>query len=132
MPIAMRVHDSPMQSFWKKASDKQLDLLGLDAITPSALRPEAHASSEQMHDVNTSASPLPAEVVAAPADGQLLILPISALEEDPANPRAEFSEVDLDEIAENIRQHGVTCGSQVTAPISRHRRTSSRVTGARP
>lgn len=107
MPIAMRVHDAPMRSFWKKASDKQLDLLGLDAITPSALRPAAQPSSEQMRDLNTSASPLPAEVVAAPADGQLLILPISALEEDPANPRTEFPDDEIDELAESIRQYGV-------------------------
>ena len=103
----MRVHDARMRSFWKKASDKQLDLLGVDVIAPPALRPEARARREQMRDANTSATPLQAEGAADPVNGQPLILLISALEEDPNNPRTEFSDVELDELADDIRQHGI-------------------------
>jgi ParB family chromosome partitioning protein len=35
------------------------------------------------------------------------LLAIGRLCEDPNNPRAEFSEVELDELAEDIRLHGI-------------------------
>jgi ParB family chromosome partitioning protein len=36
-----------------------------------------------------------------------LAIPLSALYEDPANPRTEFPEQELDELAEDIRHHGI-------------------------
>ena len=35
------------------------------------------------------------------------LLPLTALCEDPANPRTEFPEAELEELAEDIRQHGI-------------------------
>jgi ParB family chromosome partitioning protein len=35
------------------------------------------------------------------------LLPLAILYEDPANPRTEFPEAELDELAEDIRQHGI-------------------------
>jgi len=35
------------------------------------------------------------------------MLPLSALCEDPANPRTEFPDAELDELADDIRQHGI-------------------------
>lgn len=39
--------------------------------------------------------------------GEPLLVPLSALREDPANPRTEFPAAELQELAEDIRQHGI-------------------------
>jgi ParB family chromosome partitioning protein len=96
-----------MRLLWKRSNDKQLDLLGIDAVASEALHPRAEISSGLKRDTNTSAVPLLCGGVVARTSGQVLILPISALEEDPANPRTEFPESDIDELADDIRQHGV-------------------------
>lgn len=41
------------------------------------------------------------------AAGQVLLLPITCLVEDPGNPRTEFPDGEIDELAEDIRQHGI-------------------------
>ena len=41
------------------------------------------------------------------ATGEPLLASIGLLDEDPANPRTEFPEADLDELAEDTRQHGI-------------------------
>ena len=35
------------------------------------------------------------------------MLPVASLREDPNNPRTEFPDADLDELADDIRQHGI-------------------------
>jgi ParB-like nuclease domain len=83
--------------------DKQLDLLGGDAVAPESLRPLAKVGSDERESSASSR----AAGVGDGAHGQPLILPISALEEDPTNPRTEFPESELDELADDIRQHGI-------------------------
>lgn len=39
--------------------------------------------------------------------GEPLLVPLAALREDPDNPRTEFPETELQELAEDIRQHGI-------------------------
>lgn len=39
--------------------------------------------------------------------GEPLLIPLSALCEDPDNPRTEFPQAELQELAEDIRQHGI-------------------------
>jgi hypothetical protein len=65
---------------WKKFSDKQLDLLGGDAVAPAPIRPQAKINGDDKRDPNASSEPLRAERVVDGARGQPLILPISALE----------------------------------------------------
>lgn len=42
-----------------------------------------------------------------PPIGEPLLVPLSALCEDPDNPRTEFPSAELQELAEDIRQHGI-------------------------
>lgn len=84
-------HDAIVLKLWNKAKDVQLDLL---EAAPAPVAPTADATP-----------PIPTTqrvVLSAP---QLLLL--TALCEDPDNPRTEFPEDELDELAEDIRQHGI-------------------------
>jgi ParB family transcriptional regulator, chromosome partitioning protein len=77
-----------MRVLWsKKKADHQLDLLGAVA-------------EEQV--VVTVPAP-----VAVPADGRPLSVGIDRLDEDPNNPRTEFPESQIDELADDIRERGV-------------------------
>jgi ParB family transcriptional regulator, chromosome partitioning protein len=80
---------------WNKAKELQLDLLDA-ASTPEPVSPRAPAeaarSSETLRRIEPSAPQM---------------LPLAALCEDPANPRTEFPDPELDELAEDIRQHGI-------------------------
>jgi ParB family transcriptional regulator, chromosome partitioning protein len=76
---------------WMKPKPTQLDLLaaGIPSVG-AALTETAHAST------------------APPAlHGVPLMLAVDLLREDPNNPRTEFPETELRELAEDIRQHGV-------------------------
>ena len=76
---------------WIMPKPTQLDLLSADVAS------EAAAS---MHNGKAPAAP------PAP-DGRPLVLPVARLFEDPNNPRTEFAEAEIEELAEDIRQHGV-------------------------
>jgi ParB family chromosome partitioning protein len=78
---------------WNKAKDTQLDLL--DAA-PSPIAPSTAADP---------ALPAISERRGVPSAPQLL--PLTALREDPDNPRTEFPESDLNELADDIRQNGI-------------------------
>jgi ParB family chromosome partitioning protein len=78
---------------WNKAKDTQLDLLD---VAPSPSAP------------STAADPALPTVSArrgVPSAPQLL--PLTALCEDPDNPRTEFPESELNELADDIRQNGI-------------------------
>jgi ParB family chromosome partitioning protein len=81
-----------MRMPWRKSNANQLDLLGgaptVDASAVAAPTPQARPSA------------------AAPS-GQPLLLSVSLIDEDPANPRTEFPEADLDELADDIQQRGI-------------------------
>jgi hypothetical protein len=79
---------------WSKIRPPQLDLLSGAAVVGKG--PEAALV------VNAESSPTTATSNSA---GQPLMLPRSSLREDPNNPRTEFPESELEELAEDIRQH---------------------------
>lgn len=76
---------------WRNTNSQQLDLLGDVPV-------DDRASSRQ-------------EVRALPGSrstkGRPATVPIESIDEDPANPRAEFSDVELDDLAEDIRLRGI-------------------------
>lgn len=86
---------------WDRMKAPQLELLDA-SVQPDSSSPRA-SDAGQTSDLpafeSLGADPLPR--------GEPLLLPLSALFEDPANPRTEFPEAELDELAEDIRQHGV-------------------------
>lgn len=90
-----------MRMPWSKPKAEQLELLG-----------DEHAASRDTdrhparHDrvVHSIASSIPAE---ASHDGRPLLVPLNRVDEDPNNPRTEFSDAEIDELAEDVRQHGI-------------------------
>jgi ParB family chromosome partitioning protein len=76
---------------WIKPKPAQLDLLS--GVAPSA--PPASTHDPQ----------LPAALPVS--HGKPLMLPVTVLREDPSNPRTEFPESELEELAEDVRQHGI-------------------------
>ena len=77
---------STMRMPWSKPVDLQLDLLDAPAAPAAAAVPSSTR--------RTSAR--------SPS-----MLPTASLYEDPHNPRTEIPDTDLDELAEDIRQHGI-------------------------
>ena len=77
---------------WQKTdTEQQLDLLG-DALAPKVPVPASRAKAK-----------------AAPpsAGGIPRLVPTSHIDEDPANPRTEFPDAKVDELADDIRQRGI-------------------------
>ena len=96
-----------MRMPWVKSKGEQLDLLDAtsfaltDCTASNNVGIEALEIDEIQHPISRDISA--SEVFA----GQALIVPIERLYEDPDNPRTEFPEARLDELAEDIRQHGI-------------------------
>ena len=93
-----------MRLLWKKARAGQLDLLGekgdeaSNAIT---------ASDGVAATAGVRASTAPAANTRVDRDGLPLIVPIASLDEDANNPRTEFPESEIDELANDIRERGI-------------------------
>jgi ParB family transcriptional regulator, chromosome partitioning protein len=73
-----------MRMPWNKSKDGQLDLLDM-AVEVESSKPCAVVASA----------------------GRPLVLPVAGLYEDPNNPRTEVPDPELDELAEDICQHGI-------------------------
>ena len=101
-----------MRMPWNKSKEIQLDLLD-DAATESPIqgvdddevvasgldgRPDSPATSR--------ATPSDADLPST-NDGRPLLVSVTRLYEDPNNPRTEFPEADLEELAIDMRQRGV-------------------------
>ena len=91
---------------WNKSKEVQLDLL--DAEPGTTAPPRSIESAPQ------SVSPKPHAGAISPAssklgghDGRPMLVPVSMLYEDAHNPRTEFPEDTLDELAADIQQRGV-------------------------
>jgi ParB family chromosome partitioning protein len=76
---------------WIKQKPAQLDLLAADIVA----------------DIAASLRNAPAPAAMATAPGQPLMLPVTSLCEDPNNPRTEFPDSELDELADDIRERGI-------------------------
>ena len=75
-----------MRMPWSKSGNLQLDLLDAPATSEAATAPQAAPGASAR-----SAS----------------MLPTASLFEDPHNPRTEIPDVELDELTDDIRQHGI-------------------------
>jgi ParB family chromosome partitioning protein len=85
---------------WHKGPAQQLDLLSLDAPSRMTVPDEAAARSE------------PEEPKLSPSTktairGVPLRVPVTSIDEDPNNPRTEFPDAEIDELADDIRQRGI-------------------------
>ena len=90
---------------WKRQKADQLELLDADPDAPRAL------SGLDAKRCVRSTAPSCASKAAAKGDalsaGRPLLVPLDRLAEDPNNPRTEFPEAEIDELAESIGQYGV-------------------------
>ena len=80
---------------WSKSKPLQLDLLSPD---PAANK-DPKLDVIEGESVQRNAKRI--------ATGRPLIVPTTSLFEDPNNPRTEFLQAELEELAEDIRQHGI-------------------------
>ena len=95
-----------MRMPWHKSKDLQLDLLDAE---PEAAAPDRLEASAPRADVAA-----PVEVVVPPAasdsgipDGRPMFVAVTLLHEDANNPRTEFPELALEELAADIQQRGI-------------------------
>lgn len=88
----MQRHDACMRFSWQKAdTEQQLDLLG-DA---------------PVRAVSAVASRARSKAVPTPTSGIPRMVLTSQIDEDPANPRTEFPDAKVDELADDLRQRGI-------------------------
>jgi ParB family transcriptional regulator, chromosome partitioning protein len=95
-----------MRMPWLKSKGVQLDLAGLDP-EPDDLPSSADAPSIRFDPSSASvANDAPIPVVENPL-GRAARVAIHLLDEDSSNPRTEFPETELQELTEDIREHGI-------------------------
>jgi ParB family transcriptional regulator, chromosome partitioning protein len=90
-----------MRMPWSKTKAEQLELLDAepDASHPNDRQPGQHGRS--IRSTRSSTRP------AASNDGRPLVVPLDCLDEDPNNPRTEFPEPQIDELADDLRERGI-------------------------
>ena len=94
---------------WTKSKDTQLDLLGIEQQSHAALEP-ANAAPRSAPTQRAPAStkpPTPPAPKPPIHDGRPLLVAVSLLYEDSHNPRTEFPEDSLAELACDIQQRGI-------------------------
>ena len=95
-----------MRMSWLKSKGIQLDLAGLDP-EPDGLPSFADATSVSCTPSAASEgnnSPIP---IVENHPGRMAQVAIHLLDEDTGNPRTEFPDAELEELTEDIREHGV-------------------------
>ena len=96
-----------MRMPWNKSKPEQLDLL--IGLTPELNTTVPHVESDPGR-LQPDEAPLvrPSDSLAVRAiEGLPLMTHIERLCEDADNPRTEFPDADIDELADDIRQHGI-------------------------
>jgi ParB family transcriptional regulator, chromosome partitioning protein len=90
-----------MRMPWSKSKAEQLELLDAEPHAPrdADRQPVPHVRSVRSTTSSTAA--------AASHDGRPLVVPLNRVDEDPNNPRTEFPDAEINELAEDIRQHGI-------------------------
>lgn len=91
---------------WNKSKDTQLDLLEAEPSATSSPQPLA-AAPRVVASKPDAAAKAPPTATPGGNDGRPLSVPVSMLYEDAHNPRTEFPEESITELAEDIRQRGV-------------------------
>ena len=94
-----------MRMPWSRPKSDQLELLDAELEAPSsAQHPNNHLPTRHIG----SASPTRSSTLAVTSnDGRPLVVALAQLYEDPNNPRTEFPESEIEELADDIRQHGI-------------------------
>ncbi len=94
-----------MSKQWSNSNAVQLELLEAEPGTLSdAQVPEDHRPARQ---VSAAPAPRPWARTARSNDGHPLVVAVAQLYEDPNNPRTEFPGSDIEELADDIRRHGI-------------------------
>lgn len=94
-----------MRMPWNTSKIEQLDLVD-DANEAIYEDPNPELVAEDDEPQTSAPSKLPS-LDALAAEGVPLLLPVDRLEEDPANPRTEFPDSELDELAQDIALRGI-------------------------
>jgi ParB family transcriptional regulator, chromosome partitioning protein len=90
---------------WDKSKVEQLDLV--DEANEGLIERPVSASVEKGSDSMTSSFAQDLSLDALATEGQPLLVPVDGLEEDPANPRTEFPDEEIAELADDIGQRGI-------------------------
>jgi hypothetical protein len=93
---------------WSNSKSLQLDLLSADPAPVQDSNPDTVVGGEP--------NLLSARTVFI---GQPLMVSTASLFEDPNNPRTEFPQVELEELAEDTRRHGILQPSSSIQPMVR-------------
>ena len=91
---------------WNKSKEVQLDLLDAEPATIAPHQLVERAPRAVISKLDSRAIS-PASVKLCGRDGRPLLVPVSMLYEDANNPRTEFPEDTLDELAADIQQRGI-------------------------
>jgi ParB family chromosome partitioning protein len=91
---------------WNKSKEVQLDLLDAEPGAAAAHQPVSPAPRADVTSQNAAANSTAAAMPSG-NDGRPLLLAVSLLYEDAHNPRTEFPEESIAELAEDIQQRGV-------------------------
>ena len=90
-----------MRMPWSKPRADQLELLDAE---PDASRDADHPPTQHDRSVHLTR---PSTRAAQSNDGRPLVVPTDRLDEDPNNPRTEFLDAQIDELANDIRERGI-------------------------
>jgi ParB family chromosome partitioning protein len=93
-----------MRMPWTQSKVEQLDLV--EASAEPAEGPSSSAANEGV-DLRISAGAPALSLDALAADGRPLLVSVDCLEEDPSNPRTEFPDAEIAELAQDIALHGI-------------------------
>jgi len=91
-----------MRMPWNRSNADELDLV--DESNPGLGEPELPNAAEHV-EARTSMQALSLD--ARGGEGKRLLISVDCLEEDPANPRTEFPEAEIDELAQDIALRGI-------------------------
>jgi ParB family transcriptional regulator, chromosome partitioning protein len=86
---------------WSKSKAEQLELLDDEHAAPRDTDRQPAPHDRAVRSITSSTR------AAANHDGRPLLVPLNRVDEDPNNPRTEFTDAEIDELAEDIRQHGI-------------------------
>jgi ParB family transcriptional regulator, chromosome partitioning protein len=90
---------------WSKPKAGQLELLDADPELQCEPGRDTQRPPARQTALSRSSKPVADDEVASA--GRPLLVPLDRLIEDPNNPRTEFPEAEIDELAQSIRQHGI-------------------------
>ena len=91
-----------MRLLWKKVPAAQLDLLDAKPDAASKLMAASPTPADAATESPQLAQRAPTGIVGLP-----LRIPVDLIDEDPNNPRTEFPDAEIDELAADIRQRGI-------------------------